>query len=137
MWGWQRFNKLSKSVVKIQKLEKKSDFFCFFLLRLHSFFLALTYSWINTRQINIFFKIFKSNMTVCSIIHTFCKVYEREIVSALICRTGRTISGSQLLQNRWIIKQTIVSLWKFQRKYRSVSYSFSCTNVVKTNIHVW
>jgi hypothetical protein len=45
--------------------------------------------------------------------HNFCKVYEREIVFVLICRTGRTISGSQLLQNSGIIKQTVVLLWKF------------------------
>ena len=35
--------------------------------------------------------------------------------------------GSQLLQNTEIIKQTDVLLWKIWRKYRSVSYLFSCT----------
>ena len=37
----------------------------------------------------------------------------------------RTISGSQFLQNTWI---NIVAHWKFLRKYRSVSYLFSCNN---------
>ena len=60
------------------------------------------------------------------LIHTFCKICEHEIVFVLICSTARTISGSQLLQNRWIIKQTVVLLWKYWRKYESVSYSFGC-----------
>ena len=60
-----------------------------------------------------FLQNFQSNTTVCLIIYTFCKVCEREIVFVLICRTGRTISGSQLLQNMGIIKQTVVLLWKF------------------------
>ena len=38
----------------------------------------------------------------------------------------KTTSGSQLLQNTWIIKQTVVLLWKNWRKYGSVSYSFRC-----------
>ena len=38
----------------------------------------------------------------------------------------RAISGSQLLQSTWIIKQTIILLWKICRKYGFVSYSFSC-----------
>ena len=29
----------------------------------------------------------------------FCTSYKRQIVSILICKTGRTISGSQLVQN--------------------------------------
>ena len=60
-----------------------------------------------------FLQNFQSNTRVCLIIHAFCKVYKREIVFVLICRTGRTISGSQLLQNTEIIKQTVVLLWKF------------------------
>ena len=39
------------------------------------------------------------------------------------CFDYRTISCSQILQNGWI---KIVVHWKFWRKYRSVSYSFSC-----------
>ena len=69
-----------------------------------------------------FLKNFQNNTTVCLTIHAFCKVYECETVFVLICRTGRTISGSQLLQNTEIIKQTVVLLWKFWRKYESVSY---------------
>ena len=46
-----------------------------------------------------FLKNFQSNTTVCSIIHAFGKVYERENVFVLIYRTARVISGSQLLQN--------------------------------------
>ena len=33
------------------------------------------------------------------LIHTFCKICEHEIAFVLICSTGRTISGLQLLQN--------------------------------------
>ena len=80
-----------------------------------------------------FLQFFQSNTTVCLIIHAFCKVYEREIAFVLICRTGRTISGSQLLQNTWIIKQTVVLFWKNWKKCGSFSYSFSCpTYTVKT-----
>ena len=56
---------------------------------------------------------FQGNMTDCLINHAFCKVYEHEIVFVLICRTARTISGSQVLQNTGIIKQNVVFLWKF------------------------
>ena len=45
----------------------------------------------------------------------------------------RTISGSQLLQNTWIIKQTVVLVGKFWRKYQSVSYLFSSTQ----NMWMW
>ena len=60
-----------------------------------------------------FLQNFQSNTTVCLIIHAFCKIYEREIDFVFICRTARTISGSQLLQNKGIIKQSVVLLWKF------------------------
>jgi hypothetical protein len=43
----------------------------------------------------------------------YCKGFEREIDSVLNCRTGRTILGSQLLQNTRISKQTVLLLWKF------------------------
>ena len=43
----------------------------------------------------------------------------------------KTISFSQLLQNMWIIKQTLVLLWKSLRKYGPVSYLFSCTITIK------
>jgi hypothetical protein len=45
-----------------------------------------------------FLQYFQSNMTVCLIIHGFCKVCKREIVVVLICRAPRTISDSKLLQ---------------------------------------
>ena len=45
--------------------------------------------------------------------HTLCKICKHEIVFALLCRTSRTISHSQLLQNSWMIKQTVVMLWKY------------------------
>ena len=35
-------------------------------------------------------------------------------------------SGSQLLQNTWIIRKTFVLLWKNLREFGSVSYLFSC-----------
>ena len=41
----------------------------------------------------------------------------------------------QMLQNLWIIKQTVVLLWKFSRKYGSVSYLFRCIQV-PVPIHV-
>ena len=47
----------------------------------------------------------------------------------LFCKSAnqnKAISGSQLLQNTWIIKQIVVLLWKSWRKYSSVSSSFSC-----------
>ena len=65
------------------------------------------------------------------LIHAFCEICKREIVFGLLSWAifcfdfFRTISGSQLLQNMWIIKQTVVLLWKNLRKYGSVSYSFS------------
>ena len=68
----------------------------------------------------------------CLIIYAFCKSCEREIVFVLICKTGRTIPGSQLLQKTRIIKQTDILLWKIWRKYESVLYSFSCrTKIVR------
>ena len=48
--------------------------------------------------------------------------------SARVQIKTKTISCSQLLQNRWIIKQTVVLLWKSWRKYGSVSYLFSWTS---------
>ena len=45
---------------------------------------------------------FQIDTALCLIIHAFCKVYIHEIVFVLLCRTARTISGSQLLQNTWI-----------------------------------
>ena len=72
------------------------------------------YVQLNKNETNPYFlQNFQSVTTVCLIIHVFCKAYEPEIVFVLICRTGRTISGSQLLQNTEIIKQTVVLLWKF------------------------
>ena len=53
-------------------------------------------------------------MTICLTIHAFCKVYERETVFVLIRRIGRTISGSQLLQNMGIIKQTVYCFGNFE-----------------------
>ena len=67
-----------------------------------------------------FLQNFQSDQTVCLIIHVFCKGYEREIFFVLIYRTGRTISGLQLLQKTNF----------FFGKYGSVSYSFSCTQWV-------
>ena len=45
-------------------------------------------------------------------------------VLAVLQIKTKTISRSQTLQNGWIIKQTVVLLWKFWRKYGSVSYLF-------------
>ena len=39
----------------------------------------------------------------------------------------KPISLSETWQNEWIIKQTVVLLWKFWRRFGSVSYLFSCT----------
>ena len=66
------------------------------------------------------------------LIHAFCKICKPEIVFVYFLSVNfcfdffRTISGSQLLQNTWIIKQTGVLLWKNWRKYGCVSYWFSC-----------
>ena len=52
----------------------------------------------------------------------------------------RAIPGSQLLQSRWIIKQTVVLLWKICRKYgsaSSVSYSFSCTYLNRIQVNFY
>ena len=70
-----------------------------------------------------FLQNFQSDMTVCLIIHMFCKSCEPEIVLQI---KTKTIARSQTLQNVWIIKQTVVLLWKFLRKYGSVSYLFIC-----------
>ena len=43
----------------------------------------------------------------------------------------KTKTISRLLQKTWIIKQTVVLLWKSWRKYESVSYLFSCNRLVK------
>ena len=69
---------------------------------------------------------FKSNMTVCLFINVFCKSCELEPVLAVLQIKTKTISRSQSWQNAWIIKQTVVLLWTFWRKYGSVSYLFSC-----------
>jgi len=53
------------------------------------------------------------------LIHTFCKIFEHEIVLQK-CET-KTISGSQLLQNRGIIKQTVLLLWKKLKKIMNLS----------------
>ena len=73
-----------------------------------------------------FLHFFQSNTTFCLIIHVFCKSCEPEIVLAVLQIKTKTISRSQTLQNAWIIKQTVVLLWKFWRKYWSVSYLFGC-----------
>ena len=67
-----------------------------------------------------FLKNFQSNMTVCLIIHVFCKNCEPDIVLAVLQIKTKTISSSvfssqmglQLLQNAEINKQTDVRLWK-------------------------
>ena len=57
-----------------------------------------------------FLQDFQSNTMVCLIIHAFCKVYKCEIVFILICRTGRTILGSQLVHD------ILLAVIKFQRR---------------------
>jgi hypothetical protein len=76
-----------------------------------------------------FLQNFQSNTTVCFIIHVFCKSCEPEIVLAVLQIQTKTISCLQTLQKTWIIKQIVVLLWKFWRKYGSVSYLFSCNNL--------
>ena len=53
--------------------------------------------------------------------------------------TVGVISGShmcsQLLQNREIIKQSDILLWKIWRKYGSVSYLFSCKKISNRYLH--
>ena len=112
-----------------------------FYTNIHAAYCALTIIYIfkiicdglqlNNYETDLYFlQNFQINTTVCLIIHTFCKVCKREIIFVLICRTTRTVSGSLLLQNTWIVKQTVVLLWKFWRKYGSDSYSFSCTRII-------
>ena len=81
-----------------------------------------------------FLQIFQSNTKVCLIIHMFRKSWELEIVLHPFCfdlHYCRTILCSQILQNARI---NIVMHWKFRRKYRSVSYSFSCKIVKRQNV---
>ena len=78
------------------------------------------------RQFYIFFKI--SNAQQCWFAR-FVRSVTIKLFFVLICstgRTGRTISGSLLLQNTRIFRQTCVLLWKYWRKYGSVLYLFSC-----------
>ena len=44
----------------------------------------------------------------------------------LICTTGRTISGLQLVQNPFINKKLVVKFWLHGKNYASFLYSFSC-----------
>ena len=74
------------------------------------------------RLINIFFKISNSRQ------FWFTR-FVRFAIIKLCCKSAnqkKTISGSQLLQNTRIIKQTVVLLWINWRKYGAVSYLFSC-----------
>ena len=70
------------------------------------FKLLYCYNQINTRQVNIF-----SNF---------------EIFLLVLQSKAKTISCLQILQSVWI---NIVLDWKFWRKYRSVSYLFTCKKV--------
>ena len=48
------------------------------------------------------------NLMINSVlIYVFCTSFEHKIVFVLICRTGRMISGSQLVQN----KELVVKFW--------------------------
>ena len=53
----------------------------------------------NTRQIHIFFDIFKAIQQFVKIIHVFCKSCEPKIVFVTKIKT-KTISGSQFLQQQ-------------------------------------
>ena len=74
-----------------------------------------------------FLQNFQSNMTVCLVIHLLFRSCELEIVLTVLQIKTKTISRSQTLQNAWIMKQTVLLLRKFWRKYGSVPYLFSCT----------
>ena len=50
---------------------------------------------------------------------------QHEIVLQGYKSKQKTISGSQLLQNTWIIEQTVVLLWKKGENMDIVSFSFS------------
>ena len=49
-------------------------------------------------------------------IHLFLKSSKPDIVLAVLQIKTKTISRSQTLQKVWIIKQTVVLLWKFWKK---------------------
>ena len=69
---------------------------------------------------------FQSNTpSVCLIMHLFCKNCEPEIVFVLICTIAEQfhVHKSYKCVPSWI---NIVVHWKFWRKYKSVSYWFSC-----------
>ena len=128
IWILQRYSVLHLWVCTITKFLLKPDLFWHWWCWTNLLRTSIDSVQLNKYETDpYFFQNFKSNTTVCLIIHAFCKVYEHEIV--LIWKTGRTISGSKLVQNLWIIKQTVILLWKFQRKYRSISHSFSCNNI--------
>ena len=59
-------------------------------------------------QIDTYF--LKNFLCATILIHVFCKNCEPEIVLQDCKSKPKTISGSQLLQNRWIIKQTAVHM---------------------------
>ena len=92
--------------------------------------LCSSHKWyLNVLQLNEYetdtycLQFFQSNTTVCLIIHVFCKSSEAEVVFCFDLHSCKTISRLQTLQNSWINN---VVHWKFWRKYRSVSYLFSC-----------
>ena len=123
------FCKTCKHEIVLQECKTKT-IFCSQLLQntwiIKQTVVLLWKFWRKYQSVSYLFQNFRSNTTACLIIHMFCKVYDRGIVFVLICRTARTISSSQLLQNMGIIKQIVVLLWKFWKKHESVSYSFSC-----------
>ena len=81
---------------------------------------------INDYETDLYFhQNFQSNTTVCFIIQVFWKSCKLEIVLAVLQIKTKTISCSQALQNAWVIKKTVVLLWKIWRKYGHVSYLFS------------
>ena len=81
----------------------------------------------NMRQIQIFFNFFEANDDLfdysLGIIHMFCKNCEPEIVFVLICTLAEQFHVHKSYKTR---ESTFFLRLKFGRKYKFVSYSFSC-----------
>ena len=63
----------------------------------------------------------------------FCKSCEPEIVFVLLCILAKQFHGRKSYETR---ESTLLYIGKFWRKYRSLSYLFSCTWCFLTSMNV-
>ena len=68
------------------------------------------------------------------LIHTFCKIFEHEIVFVLIFRTGRTISDSQFVQNTKYVNQQRIGHLVLAQRIKEIRIGLICFLAVKQNI---